>query len=114
MRFLLDESADERLIGYLEQIGHDVTAIGRDHPPSLDDASVLAIAHREGRILITGDRDFGELVFVHLQPHAGVIYLRIADDLFPIKLARLHHVLANHADDLERFIVVTERTVRVR
>ncbi len=114
MKFLLDGSADKRLIGYLNQIGHDLSAIGREHPPSLDDTSVLSIAHREGRILITSDRDFGELVFVHLLPHAGVIYLRLEDDLLPTMLARLAHVLANHADQLGRFIVVTERTVRVR
>ena len=56
MRFLLDESADFRLLKYLTDNGHDVTAISRDYPQSLSDMEVLSIAVQEQRILITRDR----------------------------------------------------------
>lgn len=55
MRFLLDESADARLTPYLRSLGHDVTAVSVDHPASLGDQEVLAIAHRERRVLIADD-----------------------------------------------------------
>lgn len=63
MKFLVDESADARLIVRLRALGHDVTSVARDHRRGLPDHHVLSIAHAEGRILITDDRDFGELVF---------------------------------------------------
>lgn len=115
MRFLLDESADARLAPYLRTLDHDVTAIAIHHPASLEDQQVLAIAHREGRILITDDRDFGELVFIGKQPHAGVIYLRLGEDadLKP-RIERVTYVLAHHAEQLDQFLVVTRERVRVR
>ena len=113
MRFLLDESADFRLALHLRAAGHDVTAIGHDYPSSLDDPEVLAIAHRERRILITDDRDFGELVFERRHSHAGVIFLRLGPVDLATKISRLDHVLSAHAADLDRFIVVTRRSVRV-
>ena len=76
---------------------------------------VLAIAYQEGRIVITHDRDFGELVFVELQPHAGVIYLRLGPSPpLATVIARLDYVLTNHAHDLDAFIVVTHDLVRIR
>ena len=115
MRFLLDESANARIFPHLRKRGHDVTAIVRDHSVGLPDDEVLAIAYRQGRILITKDRDFGELVFVEHQPHAGVIYLRLepSGGLKTI-VARLDDVLAQHAHQLDRFIVVTRDLIRVR
>ena len=114
MRFLLDQNADARLIPHLRVLGHDVIRIGKDFLPGLPDPQVLAIAYREGRILITEDRDFGEIVFVHRQPHAGVIYLRLGAADLPTKIARLDHVLAHHAAELHRFLTVGRDRVRVR
>lgn len=114
MRFMLDESAHLGLVGHLGTLGHDVTVVGREYPPSLDDPAVLAIAQQEGRVLITNDRDFGELVFDRFRPHSGVILLRLKGLPLATQVARLDHVLADHADDLRRFLVVTETNVRVR
>jgi predicted nuclease of predicted toxin-antitoxin system len=114
MRFLLDESADARIATYLQSLGHDCTTVAVDHIRSLDDADVLAIAHREGRVLVTDDRDFGELVFREGRPHSGVIYLRLGITTRQFRLERLAHVLAHHADELRRFMVVTRDEVRVR
>lgn len=63
MRFLLDESADLPLREHLRRLGHDATAIAHEYPGALPDSDVLAIAVSEDRVLITNDRDFGELVF---------------------------------------------------
>ena len=89
MNFLLDQSTDARLVTWLSERGHNARRIGRDYPHGLPDTEVLAIAHREGRILITDDRDFGELVFRHRQPHMGVIYLRLASYSLLISLRRV-------------------------
>ena|SRR5215212_59409 len=111
----MDESADARLGPFLRRLGHDVTTIAVDHPASLKDEDVLAIARREQRILITDDRDFGELVFRNRRPHAGVIYLRVgAYAELDLKRERLEDALRRHANDLDQFLVVTRNRVRVR
>jgi predicted nuclease of predicted toxin-antitoxin system len=76
---------------------------------------VLATAHQEQQILITNDKDFGELVFRHRQPHAGVILFRLPYGAsLTLKLDRLDHVLTAYAQSLDQFLVVTERSVRRR
>ena len=114
MRLLLDQSTDRRLGAMLRQHGHDVLIVGVDYPHSLPDDRVLAVARQVGRILVTQDRDFGELVFRYHRPHAGVIFLRLPPMELNAKLARLLHVLDNYADQPRQFVVVTERQVRVR
>ena len=95
MNFLLDQSTDARLVLWLTDRGHNALRIGRDYPPGLADAEGLTLATREGRILITDDREFGELVFRHRQPHAGVTYLRLASYGFALTTARLEEVLTH-------------------
>ena len=77
MKFLLDQSADFRLIPHLRKREYDVTAISRNYPPGLPDEDVLAIARQEARILIVADRDFGELIFHQKLAHTGVIFFRL-------------------------------------
>jgi predicted nuclease of predicted toxin-antitoxin system len=113
-RFLVDASSDARHVPQLRSFGHDVTRVGTEYPASMKDRDILALAHREQRILITDDRDFGELVFRLRQPHAGVIYLRLDTTRFEVRARRIEEVLARHADDLDQFLVVTTDSVRVR
>jgi predicted nuclease of predicted toxin-antitoxin system len=113
MRFLLDQSTDARLGVYLRSLGHDATRIGAEHPAGLPDMTVLAIAKREGRILITDDRDFGDLVVRSQQPHAGIIYLRLGPYAeLTVKIDRLDYVLAHYATQLDQLLVVTLHRVR--
>lgn len=114
MRFLLDESAEFRLAAFLTERGHDVTSIAHDYPAGLADRQVLAIARREGRILITNDRDFGELILRQHLPHAGVIFFRLRTQNPRTKLARLADVLAHYVDQLDALLVVTDQHVRIR
>lgn len=113
MRFLLDASSDARLVPHLRARGHDETRVGTDYPASLPDAEILVLAHREWRILITDDRDFGALVFKARQPHAGVIYLRLETTKLAVRIARLDAALAAQRDRLDQFLVITEDAVRV-
>lgn len=93
MKFLLDESAEFRIAAFLRRRGHDVTAIAHEYPHGLADERVPAIAQAEGRILITNDRDFGELIVQRRLPHAGVIFFRLRTQDPQAKLNRLADVL---------------------
>ncbi len=115
MRFLIDESADTRIASPLRRLDHDVTTVAGDHGPALQDTDVLAIAHREQRILITNDKDFGDLIFQRELPHTGIILLRLPlDSTAQQKIAALERLFATHQDQLFRYVVVTPRGVRVR
>jgi len=73
MKFLLDVCCSSRsLRAFLNHLGHDVHTVGDDDPTASDDA-VLAQAFRDGRIVLTADKDFGEIVFVQRRPHAGIV-----------------------------------------
>ena len=115
MKFLFDQSADFRLIPYLRELGHDVTAISRNYPPGLADEDVLTIAREEARVLIVADRDFGELIFQHRLAHAGVIFFRLPGATLQAKIAHLNTVLEEHTDELARgaFLVVTPGRIRL-
>ena len=62
MRFLADENVPLASADYLARLGHDVRSVTREGMGS-PDAVVLARAEREQRIVLTFDRDFGELVY---------------------------------------------------
>jgi len=114
MKLLLDESVEYRLLAYLQHVGHDVTAIGADYPAGLKDHAVLAIAKSEQRILLTNDRDFGELIFRQHLSHSGVLFFRLKGATLQMKLHRLSEVLTQYADQLHHFLVITQQRVRIR
>jgi predicted nuclease of predicted toxin-antitoxin system len=113
MKFLLDENADIRVAIHLNALGHNVATVAGDHRAGLPDPEVLALAERDGRILVTDDRDYGELVFQDGMPHAGVIFFRLGTTKIQVRIARLDHVLAEHADQLNLFLIVTRDRVRI-
>ena len=76
MRFLANENFPLRSVRILEEHGHDVTAVARV-APGAKDREVLMWASREQRLILTFDRDYGELVYGHKRPvPGGIVYFR--------------------------------------
>lgn len=75
MNFLADESCAGPVIRALREVGHDVVAIA-EVAKGEPDEQVLERALNEKRVLITEDRDFGELVYARGRSSAGVILVR--------------------------------------
>ena len=75
MRFLADESCDFSVVRALRSADHDVVAIAEVFPREEDDA-VMERAVRGGRILITEDKDFGQLVYAKMRKTGGVMFIR--------------------------------------
>jgi predicted nuclease of predicted toxin-antitoxin system len=74
MKVLLDTCVWGGVVQALRNAGHDVIWAGEwDEDPGDDE--ILSFAHREGRILITLDKDFGELAVVYNRAHSGIIRL---------------------------------------
>jgi predicted nuclease of predicted toxin-antitoxin system len=114
MRAVVDECTGSVIARCLESFGHDVISIS-DEYPGLPDERVLELAVQLDRLLITNDKDFGEMVFRERRLHRGVILLRLPDDRVRTKMAALERLLAILPDDASScFIVVTERGVCIR
>lgn len=113
MKFLVDECVGPTVSDWLKQNNYDAISI-YDDSPGINDDSVLEKAFTEHRILITSDKDFGEMLFKNKKQHCGVILLRLVDERPSNKIIVLKRVLKNYLDDLfGNFIVVTEKTIRV-
>jgi hypothetical protein len=82
MRFLADESCDFAVVRALRAAGHDVAAVA-ELSPRADDEIVIDRAVREERILITEDKDFGQLVYADKRSNGGVLFIR-----FPARARR--------------------------
>ena|ERR1051325_2079229 len=75
MRFLADESCDFSVVRALRGEGHDVVAIAEISPREEDD-DVRERAVKDDRLLITEDKDFGQLVYADMRSTGGVIFIR--------------------------------------
>jgi predicted nuclease of predicted toxin-antitoxin system len=112
MRFLVDECTGPAVARWLCDQGYDVLSV-YEQARGIDDAEVISLALAEERILITNDKDFGEIVYRERRLHQGIILLRLQNANPTAKIAALTHLLANHADKLEgSFVVVTEKQAR--
>jgi predicted nuclease of predicted toxin-antitoxin system len=115
MRFLANENFPLASINCLRAEGHDVRSVSEDSPGARD-SDVLARSQSEGRIILTFDRDYGDLVYgLGLPSPSGVVFFRF-DPLSPIEPGEhLLQLLAVGVISLEnRFTVVERGRVRQR
>lgn len=114
MRFIVDESTGYGGARFLQAQGHDVLIIAEGMPEA-DDMTILQRAFAEERIVVTNDKDFGELIFRRREPHHGVILFRLQDESGESRLHVIKALMEQYSEQLpERFAVVTEKNVRFR
>lgn len=115
MRWLVDECVSVSLVARLREAGHDAAYVA-EIAPSTDDDAVLDMAIRERRLLLTEDKDFGELIFGATErPTFGVVMLRIRDERAAVRWPRLKEVIERYGERLfGAFTVVGEARTRMR
>lgn len=111
MRVLLDTCVWGGARATLEAAGHDVEWTG-DWVEDPGDAEILRHATVEGRLLITLDKDFGELVIVRGQPHVGIV--RLVNLSATEQGAMSVQVLQRYEAELRAGAIVTVEPGRVR
>src|SRR5262245_4975207 len=113
MRILANENFPGDAVDALRRRGHDVAWVRTDAPGS-SDQEVLARAVAEGRVLITFDKDFGELIYrSKLSAPVGVVLFRIAPAT-PSRIAQVAiAVLESRSDWTGHFSVVEGGRVRM-
>lgn len=114
MMFLADEGVDRSIVDGLRSSGFDVFYT-IDEVRALDDEIILQIATNEKRILITKDKDFGELVFRLNKDHAGVILLRLEGFTTQERAAMVCPLILRYKDQLlNAFTVIQKEVIRIR
>ena len=111
---LVDVGVGTAVEGWLRAAGHDAAAV-RDRDPRMPDQDILAWAVLEQRIVVTMDLDFGELVYLSGQNHAGVLLLRLDDADSAAKVRAVEAIVTAYADHLPgHFSVYQDGRLRVR
>jgi len=114
LKFLIDESSGKKLFSFLLQKGFDVKFVG-DIMLGSSDENILNLAEKENRILITNDKDFGELVFRFKMQAPGIILLRLKNDSPLNRQGCISYLVKNFYNKIENnFIVLSESYVRMR
>ena len=108
MKFIVDENLGPSISNWLKNKGFDTFCVLQE-ATSVDDTAVLDTANKENRIIVTNDKDFGELVFKNHLPCKGVILLRMDDN-------SLKNLFDNYLGLIsqDNFIVVSDENVRVK
>lgn len=114
MNLLADEGVDRPIVEQLRQDGHNVLYIA-EMSPGIDDDVILAQANASNALLLTLDKDFGELVFRQGLVHAGVILIRLAGLQPTTKAQLVATVLGERGIELlNAFSVIAPGSVRIR
>jgi predicted nuclease of predicted toxin-antitoxin system len=111
VKILLDTCVWGGVKSELLQLGHDVWWTG-DLPEDPGDDEILALAKKEGRVLVTLDKDFGELVFLHGLPHGGI--LRLVEIPSKMQGRSISQVLQSFGEQLVSGAIVTLKETRIR
>ena len=114
MKFLADECCDTGLVASLRKDGHDVQYVTEKKAGSIDD-EILSDAYKEERVLITEDKDFGELVYRFKKSTHGIVLLRVDVHERNIKWSRLKRLIDDHGARLKgNFTIVDTHKFRFR
>lgn len=112
MRLLIDSSAWGGMISELVPAGHDVVAVADVWNDDPGDETILAYAHAEGRVIVTRDKDFGELAILQNRPHAGII--RLWDTPARQQASVVQAVIQQHQVELSTAAIITASPYRIR
>lgn len=114
MNLVADESVDGQTVSLLRDAGYTVWYIA-EKSPSIKDEEVLRISRDQCALLLTGDKDFGELVYRLKQVHSGVILIRLAGLSQEEKAQMVCSALRLHGREMmHAFTVLGRRTIRIR
>ena len=114
MKFVADESVDYQIITRLREDGHEVIYIAETQSGASDNA-VLTKANLQQAVLLTSDKDFGDLVFRQNRVSSGILLLRIAGLPQGRKAAIVAEAIRKHGAAMPgAFAVLTPRTIRIR
>ena len=79
----------------MAELGHDVLSARDEHARATDEA-LLALVYEERRVLVTEDKDFGELIFMRRLPHPCIV--RLVELRVTEKVEAMRDLIERHGD----------------
>jgi predicted nuclease of predicted toxin-antitoxin system len=114
MKFLIDMGVGKKVEEWFKQERYDVKSV-RDLNIRSKDADILKLAVSEDRMIITMDKDFGELVYNSGMSHTGVLILRPEDANGNDKVDIVKRIMAGFSEKIEnKFCVFQDGRLRIR
>ena len=114
MNLVANDGVDRPVVERLRQEGHDVVYVA-ELSPSITDEEVLQQANARSAVLLTADKDFGELVFRQGLVHSGVVLLRLAGLANAAKAEIVAEICRERTAELiGAFSVVSPGQIRIR
>ncbi len=114
MKIVADEGVDRHVVEELRRESHDVTYVA-ELAPGIKDEEVLQRANELDAILLTADKDFGELVFRLNRAHAGIVLIRLEGLPSEAKASIVANAVREHGAEMYGcFSVITSGNIRIR
>jgi predicted nuclease of predicted toxin-antitoxin system len=114
LNFVADEGLDCQIVERLRRDGHLVSYIV-EMDAGISDEAVLQLANSQNALLLTSDKDFGELIFREKRLAQGVVLVRLAGLLPETKAAMVAAAIARYGNELSQaFTVISPKLVRIR
>jgi predicted nuclease of predicted toxin-antitoxin system len=116
MRFLIDMGLSVAVAAWLREAGHDAVHLRELGLQRMSDSDAFAKAAGEGRIVVTCDLDFGEILAATGSRTVSVVLFRIENANAPRAIAHLESLLRNSSQVLEQgaIVVIEEARHRIR
>jgi predicted nuclease of predicted toxin-antitoxin system len=114
MILVADEGVDRQIVDRLRSDGHEVYYVA-EMEPGISDLAVLDIAAKHGAVLVTSDKDFGELSYRQGRSASGIILLRLAELNPDARAALVSDAVSGHEAELaDAFTVISPGVLRIR
>ena len=106
--YVVDVGVGKAVENYLTQLGCEVLCI-RDIDGLMEDSEILKIALQKQAMVVTMDKDFGELVYSSGLRHTGVLLLRLEDESSAVKLETIIWIMQNYRAQIQRKFCVFQK-----
>ena len=114
LKFLIDVGVGTGIEKYLREEGYDTKTV-RDIDPCMEDEKIIRTATSENRLVVTMDKDFGEMVYHFSMKHCGVLLLRLEDANGTEKLQVIRHIMEKYSSQIKNcFCVFQNGRLRIR
>jgi predicted nuclease of predicted toxin-antitoxin system len=114
VKIVADESVDKQIVQRLRVDGHEILFVA-ELDPGIDDETGLGHSRQANAVLLTADKDFGELVFRQHLLHSGVLLIRLAGLKPDVKAELVATAFEQHAEEFRAgFAVLSGRALRLR
>ena len=114
MKIVADESVDYPIVLELRLEGYEILSILENYP-GISDEEVLRISNQQNSLLLTVDKDFGEMVYRLKQIHKGVILIRLEGQSMKNKILITKAAFKEYKHKLlDSFTVISSTSIRIR